>query len=222
MKCLTTVSDGKVWDWNIQNGLEAGRPSLSPEGGREKEKGLPGRYPKLCCNLVLVDASFGGGSRGPSDPVLLHVYLLAKQFYDHIGAARLICRIRHCWKFGTRWPWRCPCWAACASSRIHCRALHVGVQCILSGLCLHCTEEIWIYPACNSAKPVWFPLLPLLLSFPAALAVDQCRKADGFALLWSIKEIHMIVRQRFFLCKPDIESSALCTTHIKRLFCSCL
>lgn len=49
----------------------------------------------------------------------------------------------------------------------------------------------------------------------------QCREADGFVLFWSIKEIHVIVRQRFFLCKPDIESSALSTTHKKRLFSSC-
>lgn len=138
MKCLTTASDGRVWDWNIQNGLESGMASLSPEGDRKKGTGLSGRYPKLCCNLVLVVASFGGRNRGPSDPVLLQVYLLPKQFYDHIGEARLICRIRHCWKFGTRWPWQwqCPCCTACDSSRIHCRALHVGVQCILSGLCL--------------------------------------------------------------------------------------
>lgn len=49
--------------WNVQNGLEAGRPSLSPEGDRQKGTRPPGRYPRLSYNLFLVDANFDGGSR---------------------------------------------------------------------------------------------------------------------------------------------------------------
>lgn len=126
--CIWWQSMGRAW--NVQNGLEAEGPSLSPEGDRQKGLGPSERYPKLCYNLFLIDANFDGGSREPSDSVLLKVYLCPEEFYGHIRAARLMCRIRHCWKFGTSWPWRwpCPCCTACDSSRIHCRALHVDIS----------------------------------------------------------------------------------------------